>query len=279
MLQRQRRFGEAMQEARRAVALGPSDPSAYDALIENLIYSGDAQEAINLVDESIRFDPNLPAEKLFLKGLAYYTMGRFEAALFSIERARTHNPQQTRYAAIQAAALAELDRVDEAEPALKEYLAGLLHYTTLNWTMFYWPFQERESAERMAGALLKAGLRGSPEPYYFVSEQRRLTDDQIKTLVSNKTMVGMDRGVTGLEEELELTRDQDVQIIRQAFLTYFRDGTSRIENDLLCDPWWEYGDYCVAIYRNDNGTPDARDEYIFFTLASTFTFSVFESTN
>ena len=91
--------------------------------------------------------------------------------------------------------------------------------------------------------------------------------------------ISSDRGVTGLEEELKVTRDQDVQIIRQAFLTYFRDGTSRIENDLLCDPWWEYGDYCVAIYRNDNGTPDARDEYIFFTLASTFTFSVFDLTN
>jgi TolB-like protein len=279
MLQRQRRFDQAMQEARRAIALGPNDPSAYDALIENLIYSGSAQEAINLVDESIRLDPNLPSEKLFLKGMAYYTMGRLQAALSSLERARTHNPQQTKYAAIQAVVLAELDRIEEAEAALKEYLAGLLTYTTLNWTMFYWPFQERESAERMADGLLKAGLRASPEPYYFVAEQDRLTGDQIISLVSNRTMVGVDRGPTGLEDELEVSRDQDAQIIRQEFLTYFRDGTTRIENNLLCDPWWEFGDYCVAIYRNNNGTSDARDEYIFFTLASTFTFSVFDSTN
>jgi tetratricopeptide (TPR) repeat protein len=279
MLQRQRRFGQAMQEARRAVALGPNDPSAYDALIENLIYSGGTQEAINLVDESIRLDPNLPAEKLFLKGMAYYTMGRLEAALSSINRARIHNPQQTRYAAIQAATFAELDRIEEAEATLKEYLAGLLTYTTLNWTMFHWPFQERESAERMANGLLKAGLQASREPYYFVAEKDRLTGDQIKSLVSNGTMIGVDRGETGWEGELELSRDRDAQIIRQGYLTYFRDGTTRIENDLLCDPWWEFGDYCVAIYRNRNGTQDARDEYIFFTLASTFTFSMFDSTN
>jgi len=279
MLQRQRRFHEAMQEARRAVALGPSDPRAYDALIEILIFSGDAQEAINLVDESIHLDPNLPAEKLFLKGMAYYTMGRLDAALSSIERARTHNPKQTRYAAIQAAALAELGRVDEAQAAFIEYLSGLPIYTTLNWTMFYWPFQERGTAERMANSLLKAGLRASLEPYYFVAEKDRLTGYQIKSILSNRTMIGMDRGSTGLEDELEVSRDQDAQIVRQEFLTYFRDGPTRIEKDLLCDLWYDFGDYCVAIYRNKNGTPEAKDEYIFFTLASTFTFSVFDSTN
>jgi tetratricopeptide (TPR) repeat protein len=227
----------------------------------------------------MRLDPHRPAEKLFLKGMAYYTMGRLQAALSSIERAKTHNPKQTRYAAIQAAVFAELDSVDEAESALEEYVGGLFHNTTLNWTMFYWPFQELEIAERMANALLKAGLRASPEPYYFVAEQDRLIDDQIKALVSNRTMMGVDRGETGLEDELEVSRDQDAQITRQGFLTYFRDGTTRIENNLLCDPWWTFGDYCVAIYRNNNGTPNAKDEYIFFTLANHFTFSVFDSTN
>jgi len=143
MLQRQRRFDEATREARQAVTLGPSDPTAYDALIENLVYSGSAEEAIILVDKYIRLDPNLPGEKLFLKGMAYYTMGRLETALSTVKRARDHNPQQTRYAAIQAAALSELGRIDEAEAALTEYLSGFLTYTTLNWTMFHWPFQDR----------------------------------------------------------------------------------------------------------------------------------------
>ena len=92
-------------------------------------------------------------------------------------------------------------------------------------------------------------------------------------------MVGIDRGPTGLEAELEVLRDQDAQIVRQEFLTYFRNGTTRVENDLLCDPWWDLGDYCVAIYRNSKGAADTRDEYIFFTLASIFTFSVLEPAN
>jgi tetratricopeptide (TPR) repeat protein len=279
MLQRQRRFDESTREARRAVALGPNDPTAHDALIEMLIYSGDTQDAMNLIDESIRLDPSLPAEKLFLKGLAYYSMGRLEAAISSIERARAHNPKQTRYAAVQAAAFAELDRIAEAQESLKEYLSGLMYFTTLNWTMYYWPFQERENAERMANSLLKSGLRAPPELHYYVAEKDRLTSEQIKSLVSNRTMVALDRGPTGWDYELEVSRDRNAQIVRQGFLTYFREGTSRIENDLLCDPWWELGDYCVAIYRNGNGTRDAKNEYIFFTIATTFTFSVFDSTN
>jgi adenylate cyclase len=279
MLQRQRRFRESMEEAKRAVAVGPNDPTAYDVLIETLIYAGGALEAINLVDESIHLDPSLPAEKLFLKGLAYYTIGRLETALSSIERARAHNPKQTRYAAVQAAALAELGRIEEAEAALKEYLGGLMAVTTLNWTMYYWPFQERDTAERMANSLTKAGLLASSDPYYFVAKKDRLTSKQIKSVISNRTTIGFDRSPTSGDYELEVSRDHDAQIIRQGFLTYFRDGTTRIENDVLCDPWWEFGDYCVAIYRNSNGTQDAQNEYIFFTIASTFTFSVFDSTN
>ncbi|MFQ5936468.1 MAG: tetratricopeptide repeat protein [Acidiferrobacterales bacterium] len=277
MLQRQRRFDEAMQEARQAIALGPNDPTAYDVLIENLIYAGAAEEALKLVDGSIRLDPSLPGEKLFLKGTAYYTMGRLEEALSHIERARTHNPKQIRYSVIKAAALAELGRVEEAEMVIKEYLSGLTTITTVNWTMFIWPFKDSGTAQRLAKGLLAAGLKDSAHHYYAVAQQNRLTSAQIRELLSAKTMMGLERGYGGLEEEFEVSRNQDVQIVDQAFLTYFRDGETRIENDLLCDPWWEFGDYCVAIYRNPDGTPEQKDEYIFFTLAGIFTFSVFDA--
>ncbi|MFQ5936466.1 MAG: hypothetical protein ACE5LB_08670, partial [Acidiferrobacterales bacterium] len=279
MLQRQRRFDEATQEARQAVALGPSDPTAYDALIENLIYAGEAEEALRLIDETIRLDPSLPGEKLFLKGLAYYTMGRLEEARSSIERARTHNPKQTRYAAIQAATLAELGRAEEAKVAFEEYRSGVTIFATLNWTMFYWPFEDLRSAKRLAKGLLKAGIQDSMRHYYAVSPQNRLRGDQIRALLANKTMTGADRSPYGAEDEFEVTRDQNAQVVSQDWVTYFREGTTntRVKNDLLCDPWQALGDYCVAIYRNPDGTPEQKDEYIFFTLFGVFTFSVFDS--
>lgn len=84
-------------------------------------------------------------------------------------------------------------------------------------------------------------------------------------------------GITG--DEFEVTRGQNAQIVRQGNLNYFRTGgKTLVENDLLCDYWLDFlGNYCVAIYRNTDGNPDARDEYIFFTLMSTYSFSVFDS--
>jgi TolB-like protein len=280
MLQRQHRFDEALAEARQAVVLGPSDPAAHDVLIENLIYAGEAEEALTRLHESIRLDPYLPGERYFLKGMAYYTLGYLEEAVAIIVRARRHNPKQTRYAAIQAAALAELGRVEEAKAALEDYLSGWTTYSALNWAMFYWPFESRETLGRLADGLIKAGLTAPLKPYYLATKQDRLTGEQIKALLSNKTMIGTDRSYFGVGhgDVLEVTRGENAQIVRQGHLNYFRDGEkTRIENDLLCDPWRDLGDYCVAIYHNPTGAPDTNDEYLFYTLMSTFSFSVVDS--
>ncbi len=278
MLQLQRRFDAAMAEARKAVALGPSDPAAHDVLIENLIYAGDVEEALRRIDDSIRLDPNLPGEKLFLKGMAYYTQGRLQEAVSIIERARIHNSRQTRYAAIQAAALAELGQLDEAKAALEDYLSGWTTYAALNWAMFYWPFQRLETVERLANGFTKAGLTAPLKPYYLATKQYRLTGEQIKALLSNKHVIGIDRSIFSDATEFEVTRDQGGQIVRQGYLALFRDGEeTRIENDLLCDPWLDFGNYCVAVYRNPDGSPNTIDEYLFFTLMGTFSFSVFDS--
>jgi tetratricopeptide (TPR) repeat protein len=277
MLQRQRRYDEAMRKARQAVALGPSDPTAYDALIESLIYSGEFEEAIRLADESIGFAPDPPGEKLYLKAMAYYVNGSLTEALSTIERARTHNPKQIRYAAIHAAALAELGRAKDAKAAFEEYRLGLINFDRLNWTTFYWPFEDVKYAERLSKGLIKAGLVDSTHHYYAVSPENRLRSDEINALVANKIMIGADYGPAGSWEEFQVRRDEHAQIIDQDILTYFREGKTRVENNLLCDPWYAFGDFCVAIYRNADGSPEQRNEYVFFTFDGIFTFSVFDS--
>jgi len=288
MLQRQRRFDEAMEEAKQAVALGPNNPTAYDTLIENLIYAGEAEEALILIDESIGLDPNLPAEKLFLKGMSYYTLGRLEEAVSVIDKARGRDPNQTRYAAIQAGALAELGRLREAEAALESYLSEWTDNADLNWAIFHWPFQRMETIERLADSFIKAGMRLPQRRYYLATRQNRLTTEQIRSLLSGKTMIGTNRGYFGIvdrsfagitENAFAVTRDQNAQIVRQADLNYFRTaGKTQVKDDLLCDHWSDFlGEYCVAIYRNPLGSADAKDEYLFFTLMSTFSFAVFDS--
>lgn len=276
MLLRQRRFGEAAREANRAISLGPSDPKAHDALIESYIYAGAIDKAIETIDDSIGLDPDLPGEKLYLKGLAYYATGNLGKAISFIDRARIHNPKQTRYAAVKAAAAAELDRATDARAALDEYLSGWATYTTLNWIMVRLPFQDATISKRLADGLIKAGIPSPDETHFLVSTQDRLTGDEIKNLLAGKKMIGIDRSAAGMEEEFEVTRDGAGQITSQGFINYFRAGETRIENDLLCDPWWQYDNFCVAVYRNPDGSIAMKNEYVFYTLIGAFTFSVFE---
>ena len=127
--------------------------------------------------------------------MAYYTLGRLEEAVSIIDSARSHNPKQTRYAMIQAAALAELGRTAEAAVALEQAERYGGTDADLNWAMFYWPFQRLETIERLANSFIKAGLATPRKRYYLTTAQDRLTGEEIKTLLSNKTMIGANRGL------------------------------------------------------------------------------------
>lgn len=75
-------------------------------------------------------------------------------------------------------------------------------------------------------------------------------------------------------DEFEVTRDQDGQIVNQGWITVFRDGVSRVEQDVICDPWDSLGDFCVSVLRNPYGTPDQQDEYLLFTINDIIRLSV-----
>ena len=285
MFQRQRRFDEAMAEARRAVELGPNDSGAYDALIENLIYAGEPEQALAWIEKSLPLDPAAPGEKLFLKGMALLTLGRPEDAVIAIDDARRHNRQQSRYAAIQAVALAELGRLREAEIALSDYLSSWSTFADpdLNQAMFYWPFRRIDMQSRLADGFIRAGMPIPRVRNFAATDENRLSSEQIRSLLSDKKMIGGDRGhynqggIYVGDHELVVIRDKSLQITSQGNYGYFRAGAaSKLQNDLLCDPWHDLGEYCVAIYRNPDGYPAARNEYLFFTLISNFSFSVTE---
>ena len=276
---RQRRFDEALEESRKAVKTGPNNSLAYDVRIENLIYANRIEEAIRLIDRSFSLDPNLPGEKLFLRGLASYADGRMENAVDFLDRARSHNPEQLRYIAIHTAALAELGQREESRTALKEFVNQIQAYPHLNWIMFEWPFESADTARRLANGLIESGLPNPPNLFYGVNRSGRLSALEIRRLLSGKTMIGNDLGPAGGWDsfEFEVTRDNEGQIVSQGYITYFKNGRTTIENDVLCDPWWGLENLCVAIYRNPGGTPEKNNEYVFYTLTGLFTFSILDS--
>lgn len=277
MLQRQRRFDDAMKDAQHAVELAPTSQAAMEALIEVKIYAGEAEVALQRIEDLMRLDPSLPGEKLFLTGLAFYSLSRLEEAVRAIRRARIHNPQETRYAAILAASLSELGRRAEAETAIQDYLSGWETFSDINAIMLEWPFRRRSTARRFATGVIDAGVPAPLGQYFVVSSSDRLTSEEIFALLSKKTMFGIDRGHPG-GVRFEVMWDEDMQIVEQGFVNYFEDGRETyVYGDLLCASWRDWDRYCVAVFRNPAGTKEQLDEYVFYTLTSTFTFSMFES--
>jgi tetratricopeptide (TPR) repeat protein len=260
VLESHRRHEEAIAEAQRAMALDPNDPSGYDTLAYALIMAGRPEEAVDFAKKAMRLDPHSPGDYLFTLGLAHFAMGQLEEAVSLIERALTHNPQASVWAAPLAAAYAHLGRDKEAWDALVKYSRGEYMLPSLERVMWYWPFRDMEVSERFVDGLLEAGLPGEPSQYYRIQEDNRLTGEEIKALVFGRKVTGR----IGGQKWWQITT-KDGKWTRDSSLS----GTASIEGDLLCLHWQSSttGDVNIrhAIFCNPEGKPETNDEYLSLT--------------
>jgi tetratricopeptide (TPR) repeat protein len=97
------RFPEAVEAFRRAVALRPAFPEAWNELGFALRKSGQYPEALTAYDRALQLRPNFP-EALEYQGEAYVKLGRLDEARKILARLRALDPAHAREldAAIQA---------------------------------------------------------------------------------------------------------------------------------------------------------------------------------
>jgi hypothetical protein len=182
-----------------------------------------------------------------------------------IERALNHGPETKMWIPVLVAAYGYLGREQEAHAAYfgaSQWVGA----PPLREAMYFYPFKDPEVAERFADGLLKAGVIGE-RGYYKVSEEDRLTGEEIKALVFG-------RKVSGSEGIIDRTKDGKATISRGFFDS--ENGTSRVEGDMLCNQWQTLGrgiKNCAPVFRNPEGTPDGLDEYLWITDLKFITFS------
>lgn len=132
--------------------------------------------------------------------MAHFAMGQLEEAVTWWERAITLYPEvREGYSILLAPAYAHLGRDQEARTALEDF-EELWEGVTPNLrdVMYWFPFKDPEVADRFADGLLKAGLAGKPSGYYKLSEEDKLTGEEIRALVFGRTISGFFPG-TGHE--------------------------------------------------------------------------------
>jgi TolB-like protein/DNA-binding winged helix-turn-helix (wHTH) protein/Flp pilus assembly protein TadD len=151
-------FEAAVEAAKRAVDLAPSDADARNTLAETLIFAGRPASALAHITHAMRLDPLHQGYPHYLRGLAAFGLQRFDTAAYYLSRALELNPDYRRPAAVLAASRAMLGRDEKAAAALALYESEYPDYGVAT-TVLAFPYQHEKDRERLAEGLRRAGMK------------------------------------------------------------------------------------------------------------------------
>jgi len=146
----------AATELRRAIKLNPNDAISYGALGSVMLYSGKTEEAIQSIENEMRFNPHLVPGDFMELGLAYYLEGKYEEAIRILERGVAQKPDFVGHHLGLAAAYAQLGK----SAAAKQAAATVLRLSPFFETESYGTvFQNPADRDDLIEGLRKAGLK------------------------------------------------------------------------------------------------------------------------
>lgn len=108
----------AEQEATRAIELNPNNATSHAILGTLRVWAGQPEEALPPLELAVRLDPSPIAWSVVNLGLTYYLLGRYEDAIALLDRYAGRFAEDPAPFAVQAAAYAQIGRLDEAAQAV-----------------------------------------------------------------------------------------------------------------------------------------------------------------
>jgi adenylate cyclase len=153
------RHDEAVSQVERGSELAPY--SYYESVCSGIVlgYCGKAQNALNWFETAIRVSPRDPRIYATYQSQCapLFALDRHDEVLSAAQRVMRQLPTWTEALTMQAAAYAKLDRIDEARHAV-ESLLGLDAQYSIKRALRRHPYRNSTDREKLAGALLQAGL-------------------------------------------------------------------------------------------------------------------------
>jgi TolB-like protein/DNA-binding winged helix-turn-helix (wHTH) protein/Tfp pilus assembly protein PilF len=149
-------YDSAEKAAEQAISIAPNYADGYGLLALINSYLGQSKKAIELNNKAIRYNPYYTFEYLIVYGIAYYTMGDYDAAITVLEQAQERNPNAVQIKLPLVASYVRVGRQDDAEWAVTEIrsLSPTASISDLEKTIPYKPELKRAFLED----LRKAGL-------------------------------------------------------------------------------------------------------------------------
>lgn len=154
-------YEQSTSIAEHIIDIAPDVPRIHLRLAHIMIRMGRPEEAIALIEESMRLSPQDSVMGLQELGLAYRLVGRYEEAAEKQELACTESQfsvETTFYTSIELAILyVQLGRMEDTRIAASEVLKASPNFSVKLWGERN-PMKDRAQVERDMAALRKAGL-------------------------------------------------------------------------------------------------------------------------
>ncbi len=151
---------EAIAEAERATALDPNRADGYVDLALILRFSGRAEEAVESMNTAMRLNPHYPAYYLYVLGIAYCQVGRYEDAITAQKGALSRNPNLLGSHICLAACYSMAGRDEAARAQIKELLRLNPNFSLERLAKQMAPWKNPADGKLMTDAIRKAaGLK------------------------------------------------------------------------------------------------------------------------
>jgi TolB-like protein/rhodanese-related sulfurtransferase len=109
----------ALIEAEASMKIDPNNPAGHLAMASALLKANRPAEAETSVKKAMRLDPHYPPAYLVRLALAQFQLGKFNAAVDSLEQATRRNPDDSWAFAYLAAAYGQVNQPDDGMDALR----------------------------------------------------------------------------------------------------------------------------------------------------------------
>ena len=159
MLLHQQQHGEAIAEAKLAIAADPNDADGYIALASVLSFTGKAEQALSQVERAIRINSNSPkcvSACLAQSQKPARSADDLERAIVQIETITGRNVVMATYDCSPSRQTRQNHRSIKA--GTKQGSLAYYDPLTIRATTYWYPFADSADAERFAEGLRKAGV-------------------------------------------------------------------------------------------------------------------------
>jgi adenylate cyclase len=151
-----------LDEADRALALGPNNASAHRLKGQCLAFSGKHYDGHQVLLNYLRLNPHDPRnwESLHVVAIACYLSADYPGAVDAARRALRANPGQPLSYRWLAAALGQIGRTNEARDVLHQAEVVVAPLAIDTYLRRRWPWQRQDDHDHMLEGLRKAGWQG-----------------------------------------------------------------------------------------------------------------------